>query len=72
VSTHCTPETVKPSSSCIDGMAVRTIVASRMTMKNASPSRASAFQRRGSACRTCEVGREFIVLPLLHESDVAD
>jgi hypothetical protein len=32
----------------MDGIAVRTIVASRMTMKNAVPSKAKVFHRRGS------------------------
>lgn len=49
VSTHCTPESVKPSSRRIVGMAVSTIVASKMTMKKARPSRPRACQRRGSA-----------------------
>ena len=43
----------KPRSSSIDGSATTTIAASRMTMKNAPHSSASALQRRGSSGWSC-------------------
>jgi hypothetical protein len=46
--THWTLPAAKSRSFTMDGIAVSTIVPSRMTMKNAVPSNARAFQRRGS------------------------
>ena len=49
LSTHCNPCAENPRSLSIDGSATTTIAESRMTMKNAPQSRASANQRRGSS-----------------------
>jgi hypothetical protein len=46
--THCKSWAEKPRSAPIDGRATITIAESRMTMKKAPHSSASAHQRRGS------------------------
>src|SRR3954452_13744864 len=48
LSTHCRSPVEKLRSASTDGSATTTIAESRMTMKNAVQSSASAFQRRGS------------------------
>ena len=49
VTTHCRSASEKPRSCCAEGSAMFTTVPSSTTMSCAKPTKASAFQRRGSA-----------------------